>query len=79
MLNVPDIIAKELCSVQPMSSPYSKTEWPYRADLIMKYDQLAEIKEWCLITLNAENWAHTAQFFAFKTEEAYSWFKLRWL
>jgi hypothetical protein len=78
---MPSILAEELCSVQPMFSPFSKEEWPCQIDILghIAYKELGTVHEWCTKTLNRGEWSNTAQFYAFKTEEAYTWFKLRWL
>jgi hypothetical protein len=76
-----NLIAEEICSVQPMSNPHSTEEWPYQIDVLpfAKYADVIPMKQWCRETLNEDEWTATVQYFAFKTEEAYSWFKLRWL
>lgn len=77
---VPSIIADEICRVQRMSSPHNKEEWPYQVDVMSfaKYTDVIPMKKWCGETLKDGEWDSTVQFFAFKTEEALSWFKLRW-
>jgi hypothetical protein len=77
----PEILAEEICKVQPMSSPYSKEEWPYQVDALLsaKFEDVIPMKQWCKESLNEGEWAATVQYFAFKNEEAYSWFGLRWL
>lgn len=72
------IIADEICSVQPMSSPYNKDEWPYQADMTMRYKDIIAMHNWCRDTLNEGEWIFTVQFFAFNTEQAYAWFMLKW-
>lgn len=78
---IPQWIADEICSVQPMSSPHSKKDWPYQIDILghVTFKELGTVHEWCARTLNRGEWNNTVQFYAFKTEEAYTWFKLRWL
>ena len=73
-------IADELFRVQPMSSPHSKKEWPYQVDVLhfAKYKDVIPMKEWCGEMLKEDEWTATVQYFAFKTEEACTWFKLRW-
>jgi hypothetical protein len=78
---MPNILAEEILSVQPMSSPYSTEEWPYQVDVLLfaKYADVIPMKHWCSEILNEGEWTATVQYFAFKNEEALSWFKLRWL
>jgi hypothetical protein len=78
---MPDILAEALLSVQPMYSPHSKEEWPYQIDVLpfAKYSDVIPMKTWCQETLDEGDWIASVQFFAFKTEEALNWFKLRWL
>ena len=78
---LPAIIAEELFNVQPMYSPFSKKEYPYQVDILMKipFKDIVGVRKWCHETLSENEWNSTVQFFAFKTEEAYSWFTLRWL
>lgn len=78
---MPDILADTLLSVQPMFSPHNKEEWPYQIDVLpfVNYSDLIHIKNWCKETLDESEWIASVQFFAFKTEEALTWFKLRWL
>ena len=73
-------IADDILSVQPMFSPFSKDEWPYQVDMLTngKYTDSLNAHHWCRDTLNEDEWTARVQFFAFKTEEAYAWFKLRW-
>lgn len=74
-------LANEIIGVQPMSSPHSTEEWPYQIDVLpfVKYADIIPMKRWCHETFDEGEWTATVQFFAFKTEEALSWFKLRWL
>jgi hypothetical protein len=44
-----------------------------------KYTDIIPMRQWCRETLNEGEWVAIAQYFAFKTEEALVWFKLRWL
>lgn len=79
---MPSILADEICSVQPMSSPHNKKEWPYQIDILeigSKFTMVMEMRNWCKETIEEGEWTNNAQYFAFKTEEALSWFKLRWL
>jgi hypothetical protein len=78
---MPNILADEILSAQPMSSPFNKEEWPYQIDILpfSKYGDIIPMKKWCRETLEEGHWTSTVQFFAFKNEEALSWFKLRWL
>lgn len=78
---MPALLAEELCSVQPMFSPHNKEEWPYQIDVLpfVKYSDVVPMKNWCQETLAEGEWIANVQFFAFKTEEALTWFKLRWL
>lgn len=78
---MPNVIAEELCRVQPMASTFNIEEWPYQIDVLpfAKYEDVIPMKKWCRATLKEGEWASTVQFFAFKTEEALSWFKLRWI
>ncbi len=77
---LPSIIADDILGVQPMSSPYDKKEWPYQVDMLAngKYKDIVTAQDWCRETLNNSEWTNKVQFFAFKTEESYAWFKLRW-
>lgn len=78
---MPNIIASDICSAQPMFSPHDQEEWPYQVDVLghIKYHDIPVVKEWCKNTLTDSEWIASVQFFGFKTKEAYSWFKLRWL
>lgn len=78
---LPDIIAQDICRVQPMGSSFKIEEWPYQIDVLpfAKYTDVIPMKQWCRETLNDGEWDSTVQFFAFKNEEALTWFKLRWL
>ena len=75
---MPTLFANSIIGVQPMSSPFHKNEWPYQIDLVMKFKDLPEIREWCRTNLNCEEYISNAQYFAFNTETAYAWFILRW-
>ena len=78
---MPNLIANAIVGVQPMSSPYSKEDGPYQVDVLEfgKYTDIIPMRQWCRETLNEGEWVAIAQYFAFKTEEALAWFKLRWL
>lgn len=78
---MPDMLAESLLTVQPMFSPHNKEEWPYQIDVLpfAKYSDMIPMKTWCQETLDEGDWIASVQFFAFKTEEALNWFKLRWL
>lgn len=78
---MPALLAAELCSVQPMSSPYNKEDWPHQIDVLpfVKYSDIIPMRNWCRETLEEGEWITSVQFFAFKTEESLNWFKLRWL
>lgn len=79
---LPDLIADVLLGVQPMTSPYNREEWPYQIDILeigSKFTMVMEMRNWCKETIEEGEWTNNAQYFAFKTEEALSWFKLRWL
>lgn len=78
---MPSVIAEQICSVQPMSSPFNKEEWPYQVDVLpfVKYEDVIPMKKWCQETFGVDEWTATVQYFAFKTEESLTWFKLRWL
>lgn len=76
-----NLIADDICGVQPMSSPHSKDEWPYQIDVLtmdFKYSQIVPMRQWCAEMFAEDEWTAMMQYFAFKTEEAYAWFKLRW-
>jgi hypothetical protein len=75
---MPTLVADSIIGVQPMSSPFHKNEWPYQIDLVMKFKDLTEIREWCRTNLNSEEYISNAHYFAFNTETAYAWFILRW-
>jgi hypothetical protein len=74
------IVAQDIIGAQPMTNPYNSTEFPYLLDVltIAKYTDIIEITRWCRENLPKDDWTHTGQFFAFKTEQSYSWFLLRW-
>lgn len=70
------VIANDIMSVQPMSNPFDVELWPYHTEI--RYNQCIPAREWCLETLDNDEWISKVQFFAFKNEQAYSWFMLRW-
>lgn len=76
-----DSIARDIIGVQPMYSPFTKEVYPYQVDFLMtgKYEDIFAASIWCSDNLPDDEWANRVQFFAFKTEEAYLWFKLRWM
>lgn len=78
---MPSVIADEICSVQPMSTPFNKEEWPYQIDVLpfVKYKDVIPMKQWCQETFGVNEWIASVQYFAFKTEKSFTWFKLRWL
>lgn len=77
----PNIIAENICSVQPMSNPYSKEEYPYQIDILefAQYNDVIPMRKWCSENFNKGEWANTVQYFAFKTEEQLTWFRLAWI
>lgn len=78
---MPSIIADEICSAQPMTSPFNKEEWPYQVDAlyVASFTDVIPMTRWCRETLKQDEWTSKSQFFAFKNEEALNWFTLRWL
>jgi len=73
-------ITEEIIGVQPMGSPFSKEEYPYQINILdfISFRDIIAVIEWCRDTLKEDEWKSKAQFFAFKNEQAYSWFLLRW-
>ena len=73
-------IAEELVGVQPVCNPFSKEEYPYQINIldIASLKDAIPMKRWCRKTLKEDEWKNNVQFFAFKNEQAYSWFLLRW-
>lgn len=68
--------------VQPMGmgSPFSKEEYPYQINILdfISFRDIIAVLEWCRETLKDDEWDSKVQYFAFKNEQAYSWFLLRW-
>ena len=77
---MPSLVAQDILSVQPMSSPFSKEEWPYQIDVLslVRFTDILKLKRWCEDSLEQDEWTHKVQFYAFKTEKAYITFKLAW-
>lgn len=77
---MPNKIAEELVGVQPMGSPFSKEEYPYQINTLdfASFKDVIPMRQWCRETLKENEWKNSVQFFAFKNEQAYNWFLLRW-
>lgn len=60
-----------------MFSPHNKTYWPYQATVW--WDDRYDIERWCYANLKSKNWRNYTQYFAFKREQDYLLFALRWL
>lgn len=78
---MPSVIAEQICSVQPMGAPFRREEWPYQVDALplAKYSDIVHMENWCRETFDVNEWTSFVQYFAFKTEKSFTWFKLRWL
>lgn len=80
------VIPKKIVACVPdkpreLTTLFDKKIWPYSTDVMLKkldINELSEIKKWCRINFNKDEYTSFAQFFAFKTETAYAWFLLRW-
>lgn len=71
-------IAKDIVNAQPMMfSPHNKTYWPYQATVW--WDDIYDIERWCYANLKSKNWRNHRQYFAFKREQDYFLFALRWM
>lgn len=77
---MPSLLAQDILTVQSMSSPFSKEEWPYQADVLdlAKTTDILKVKRWCENNLKQDEWAYKIGFFAFKTQKVYLIFKLAW-
>jgi hypothetical protein len=71
-------LAKHLDNVMPTSNPHNSTYWPYQAR-ITEHNSVREIERWCYAHFKSKNWRNSWQWFAFKREEDYVMFALRWL
>ena len=73
---LPKMIARDLVGVQPMSSPHNKRYWPYQTTV--NWNQIKEIERWCYSCMKSAHWRNYGQFFAFKREQDYTAFLLKW-
>ena len=58
-------------------SPHKKKYWPYQADVDWK--KIREIERWCYTHFKSGNWRNNRQWFAFKREQDYILFVLKWI
>ena len=58
--------------------PFNKTYWPYQGCIGGEND-FGECKRWCYCHFKSKNWRNLEQHFAFKREEDFVLFALRWL
>ncbi len=70
-------ITKDIVNAQPMFSPHNKIYWPHHATVW--WDDIYDIERWCYANLKSKNWRNHRQYFAFKREQDYFLFALRWL
>ena len=70
-------LAKDIVNAQPMFSPHNRTYWPHQATVW--WDDIYDIERWCYANLKSKNWRNRRQYFAFKREEDYLLFVLRWM
>jgi len=69
-------MARELVNVQPTASPHNKKYWPHQTEV--DWDKVQEIERWCYLHFKSGNWRNNGQWFAFKREQDYILFVLKW-
>ena len=70
-------MAKDIVNAQPMTSPHNKKYWPYQYNDLDWRDVLTA-ERWCYTHFKSGNWRNDGQWFAFKREQDYVLFLLRW-
>lgn len=72
----PKLIANEILGVQPMGNPYNTKYWPYVAEV--PFGNMAAVEKWCWQNFKGRHWRSRGQWIAFKREQDYAWYKLKW-
>lgn len=88
-MTTPVTIASQITGVQPMAinqddifkfiygfNGHNKKYWPYQIKLDL--DKLLAAERWCYVNFKSRNWRNVGGSFAFKRQEDYEWFLLRW-
>jgi len=62
---------------------FNKKYWPYQVRLdtqvIDKECTIQDLERWCYKNLKTQEWRNDIWYFAFKREQDYTFFMLRWL
>ena len=70
-------MAKDIVDVRPIPSPHNKKYWPHQAEV--DWRMIKDIERWCYTHFKSGNWRSTELWFAFKREQDFVLFALRWL
>ena len=70
-------MAKDIVDVRPMPSPHNKKYWPHQAEV--DWRMIKDIERWCYTHFKSGNWRRTELWIAFKREQDFVLFALRWL
>jgi len=73
---LPIMIARDILGVQPMSSPHKKKYWPYQ--YVVNWSDIKQAERWCYSCMKSGNWRNHGHYFAFKREQDFLAFTLRW-
>jgi hypothetical protein len=86
---LPSLLAKQIVGVQPMSAGagsvfnkaigghnFNAKYWPHFK--MVSWDQLFEAERWCYANFKSRNWRNQGMYFAFKREQDYLLFVLKW-